>query len=156
MAEWFTGSGEKVKFETIVSNIKDHVRQNGMVYVGTDSFLNKDSCIFSTAIVLHGADTQVGGRYFIKRTQPQRAPYKVLITRITEETNKSVQLALRLVQICPNVKIELHLDISASDKKAGTSPFSDMLVGYARGAGFETKIKPEAFAAASIADKHSK
>ena len=60
------------------------------------------------------------------------------------------------MELCPNIKIEIHLDVSASDKKAGTSHISDMLVGYAKGAGFETKIKPDAFAAASIADKHSK
>ncbi len=60
------------------------------------------------------------------------------------------------MQLCPEIKVEIHLDVSASDKKESTSQFSDMLVGFARGAGFETKIKPDAFAAASIADKHSK
>ena len=31
-----------------------------------------------------------------------------------------------------------------------------MLVGYVKGSGYECKTKPHAFAAASIADKHSK
>jgi len=31
-----------------------------------------------------------------------------------------------------------------------------MMIGYARGNGFECKIKPQAFAASSVADKHSK
>jgi len=30
------------------------------------------------------------------------------------------------------------------------------LVGYAKGSGFECKVKPDAFAASTIADKHSK
>ena len=55
-----------------------------------------------------------------------------------------------------SILIELHLDISASDKKEATSRFSDMLVGYAKGVGFPCKIKPDAFAATSVADKHNK
>ena len=86
----------------------------------------------------------------------EKGKYDVLVARITEETNHSVQLGLRLMQMCPNLKIEIHLDVSASDKKEVTSQFSDMLIGFAKRAGFEAKIKPEAFAAASIADKHSK
>jgi len=31
-----------------------------------------------------------------------------------------------------------------------------MLIGYVKGSGYECRIKPDAFAAASIADKHSK
>ena len=31
-----------------------------------------------------------------------------------------------------------------------------MLIGYAKGVGFKCKVKPNAFAASSIADKHSK
>jgi predicted RNase H-related nuclease YkuK (DUF458 family) len=156
MTRWFTGSGNEVEFEEILKQIREHAKNGGIVYLGTDSFLNKDRCTFSTALVLHGASGQSGGKYFINRNNSHKGPYNVLVARITEETNRSVQLGLKLMGLCPNIKIEIHLDVSASDKKAGTSHLSDMLVGYAKGAGFETKIKPDAFAAASIADKHSK
>lgn len=156
MAKWFTGSGKEIDFDEIIEQIRAHASNKGNVYLGTDSFLSKDRCTFSTALVLHGAEGQRGGRYFIIRTHPEKGPYNALVARITEETNRSVQMGLRLLQICPELKIEIHLDVSASDKRAGTSHFSDMLVGFAKGAGFETKIKPDAFAAASIADKHSK
>ena len=42
------------------------------------------------------------------------------------------------------------------ENKEGTSHLAKMLVGYVRGSGYVCKIKPHAFAAASIADKHSK
>ena len=145
-----------IDFDRIMQHIGDHVASGGTVYLGTDSFVNKERCTFSTALVLHGALGQSGGRYFVTRTDSDKGPYDVLIARITEETNRSVQLGLKLMQLCPEIKVEIHLDVSASDKKESTSQFSDMLVGFARGAGFETKIKPDAFAAASIADKHSK
>ena len=48
------------------------------------------------------------------------------------------------------------LDISSADKKEKTSSYADMLIGYAKGVGFKCKVKPNAFAASSIADKHSK
>jgi predicted RNase H-related nuclease YkuK (DUF458 family) len=40
--------------------------------------------------------------------------------------------------------------------KNATSKFSDMLKGYVAGAGFECRIKPDAWASQSIADRHSK
>ena len=58
--------------------------------------------------------------------------------------------------ISPEATIEIHLDISSSDKGEKTSSYADMLIGYAKGVGFECKVKPESFAASSIADKHSK
>ena len=56
----------------------------------------------------------------------------------------------------PSAKLELHLDISPQESREGTSHLAKMLVGYVKGSGYECRIKPDAFAAASIADKHSK
>tara|TARA_B100000131_G_scaffold263412_1_gene260219 strand:+ start:3003 stop:3473 length:471 start_codon:yes stop_codon:yes gene_type:complete len=156
MSRWFAGSGEEVKFDEILKKIKRHTSNKGTVYVGTDSFLTKDRCTFSTAIVLHGANGQSGGYYFFTKNHSKKPCYDVLMARVTQEVNLSVQVGLKLRQLCPRAAVELHIDASASDKQAATSRFSDMLIGFAKGAGFETKIKPYAFAAASIADKHSK
>ena len=56
----------------------------------------------------------------------------------------------------PRNKIELHLDVSPIESKTKTSKFSDMLKGYVNGAGFVCKIKPDAWASQSVADRHSK
>ena len=90
------------------------------------------------------------------KNKAQKHKYDVLITRVTEEVNLSVQMAMKIKFMYPTSCIEVHIDASSPDKKAETSKFSDMLVGYVKGAGFRAKIKPEAFAAASVADKHSK
>ena len=58
--------------------------------------------------------------------------------------------------VLEEIKKELHLDISPSDKKERTSRFADMMIGYAKGVGFACKVKPDAFAATSVADKHNK
>ena len=78
------------------------------------------------------------------------------MVRIMTEVQDSINIGMRLMYYCPEIDIELHLDVSGSEKNTKTSKFSDMLIGMARGNGFDCKIKPLAFAASTIADKHSK
>ena len=156
MKQWTTGTGTDISFGEIIEIIKEHTKQSGQISIGTDSFIKKRDCIFSTAICLYGANNQLGGRYFIKRVSFRKNKFPTLIQRITAEVQNSIEVGMRLLAINPVVDIELHIDISSSNSGQGTSKFSDMLVGYAKGAGFSTKIKPDAFAAMSVADKHSK
>ena len=156
MSNWKTGSGEEITFGEIIEIIKTHSENGGLISVGTDSHIKKRDCIFSSAICLYGANNQLGGRYFIKRISFRKTKFPTLIQRITAEVQKSIEVGMRLLEVNPIIDIEIHLDVSASCKEQGTSKFSDMLIGYARGAGFETKIKPNAPAASSVADKHSK
>ena len=66
---WNTGTKNKINYTSIILQIKEHSKQNGTVYIGTDSFFIKDNCIFSTAICLYGADNQQGGRYFYTKSK---------------------------------------------------------------------------------------
>ena len=124
------------------------------MFVGTDSFSKKDYCTFVTSVVLLGADGQRGGIYYIHKEKFNKPPS--FYNRILKEVEKSVNIALKITEICPNVNLEIHLDISPEENRERTSPLSKMLTGYAMGSGFKCKIKPEAFAASSVADKHSK
>ena len=141
MSDWQSGSGNRISYSEIIELAKDHSRKKGTIFIGTDSHVEKKQCIFSTVICFHGASDQIGGRYFYKKTRFTAFKFPTILERITLEVEKSVQLSL---------------DISSSDKKEKTSSYADMLIGYARGVGFKCKVKPNAFAATSIADKHSK
>ena len=154
--QWHHGSGEVISFEDILEEVRVHVEQAGLIYIGTDSFLSKNKCTFASAICLHGAEGQSGGKYFFRKAFFKREKFYDLIQRITQEVQQSIELAMMVVDHIPNAEIELHLDISPSNNQNGTSPFADMLTGYAKGAGFNCKIKPEAWASQSVADKHSK
>lgn len=156
MTEWLTGSGETISFQEVLDRVINHSLLNGAVSIGTDSQARKEHYTFSTAICLYGADNQSGGRFFIWRENRPRGSMTSLIQRITAEVETSVSLGLQIQEIVPRLDIELHLDVSSSDKKEGTSRFSDMLIGYARGAGFACRVKPDSWAAASVADKYSK
>ena len=153
---WNTGSKTKVDYNTIILQIKEHSKQNGTVYIGTDSFFIKNKCIFSTAICLYGADNQQGGRYFFTKTKLNKKQFPELSIRMIKEAEKTIGLANDIIVLVPNAKLELHLDISPHDANEGTSHLANMLVGYVKGSGYECRTKPHAFAAASIADKHSK
>tara|TARA_Y100001973_G_C5184918_1_gene327208 strand:- start:298 stop:768 length:471 start_codon:yes stop_codon:yes gene_type:complete len=156
MERWFSGAGQLVDYDAIMADIKLHSELQGSVYIGTDSHLIKSECVFSTAICLHGAHDQTGGRYYFKKTRFQKSKFPTLLERITSEVQSSIHIAMNVLEVCPTVDIELHLDVSPASGKEATSRFSDMLVGYARGVGFPCKVKPDAFAATTVADKHTK
>ena len=153
---WNTGSKDIIDFNDIIEQIKIHCNYNGTVYIGTDSFFIKDNCIFSTAICLYGADNQQGGRYFYVKTKLNKNQFPELSIRMIKEAESTITLANIIFEEVKGVKLELHLDISPQESKEGTSHLANMLIGYVKGSGYECKVKPYAFAAASIADKHSK
>jgi uncharacterized protein len=156
MNNWFTGSGEEIIFEDIISIIKDHASKAGVVSIGVDSCVRKDKCTFSAAICLHGATNQHGGRYFFRRNEKNKSDFPALMPRIMAEVQRSIELGIELSEHIPELEVEIHLDVSEKEKEQATSKFADMLAGYARGAGFTYKLKPDSFAAMSVADKHSK
>ena len=153
---WNTGSKDIIQFKDIIEQIKKHTLLNGTVYIGTDSFFIKNKCIFATAICLYGADKQKGGKYFFTKTRLNKKQFPELSIRMIKEAEKTINLANDIIVLVPYAKLELHLDISPQENNEGTSHLANMLIGYVKGSGYECRIKPEAFAAASIADRHSK
>lgn len=153
---WVSGSGKKTNFEEIIKILKDSIKKGSKVFIGSDSFTTKNRVNFASAICLYGG--QASSRYFFAREYLPKNKFKILVTRITEEVRRSVELAEHIMSN-HNIKsdnIELHIDVSPFHMKNGTSKFCDMLKGYVTGAGFECRVKPQAWASQSVADKHSK
>tara|TARA_X000001382_G_C3094585_1_gene154660 strand:+ start:161 stop:652 length:492 start_codon:yes stop_codon:yes gene_type:complete len=152
---WSSGSGLLYSFEE-VSNIVFSHSQSNKIFIGSDSFLSKRNTCFATAVCL--LTENHGGKYFLYKERIKTNQYNILSTRITEEVRRSIELAehfMNTYNILPN-NIELHLDVSPFAAKNGTSKFSEMLRGYVQGYGFECKLKPDAWASQTVADKHSK
>ncbi len=153
--KWISGTGEAHDFPHIVSCIKDHVHNDGKLFVGTDSFITGDECVFATAVCLHGANGQKGGKYFFKRTRKPRKKFSELLVRILKEVQDSIDIALYIAERFPSASLEIHLDIGTGQNNK-TSKFVNMLTAYAKSTGFKCKVKPHAWASASVADRHSK
>jgi hypothetical protein len=152
---WYTGSNQPISIEEIINIAKKYIKNNGNVYVGTDSFISKNKCVFATALCLHGADTESGNRYFFKKSIVKKNKFSSLLQRITREVERTLELA-ELLYENDIEEFEIHIDVSPPNKATKTSKFSDMLMGYVKGNGFTCKIKPNAWASTSVADKHSK
>jgi len=152
---WYSGSGNSVEIEHIFEEVKSHSNKNGVTFIGCDSQITRNLCTFSIVICLHGADEQQGGYYFFKKDRTKRDSYPTMVLRLLKEVELSIQLGFKILEHNPEADIEIHIDAN-SKKEAPTTKFADMLMGYAKGAGFRCKIKPDAWASNSVADKHSK
>lgn len=153
--KWVSGAGETYDFSYITKCIRAHVDLDGQIFVGSDSFLTGNECVFATAICLHGAIGQSGGKYFFKRTRKSRKKFSELLVRILKEVQDSIDIALTITETFPTAPLEIHLDIGTG-KNNKTGKFVNMLTAYAKNSGFNCKIKPYAWASASVADRHSK
>jgi len=152
---WFTGSGVETTFSDLVKTLRENTSRGTRVFIGTDSFISKREIRFASAICLHGGGVS---RYFFTRNFEKLSKFKVLVSRITEEVRRTVEIAdvLYTQEDIDSNQIELHIDVSAFERKAKTSKFAEMLEGYVEGAGYTCKIKPNAWASQTIADRHSK
>ncbi len=154
--DWVTGKNQPIDFYELLNLVIKYVKRGSKIFIGSDSFISKKSVCFASAICLHGG--QDGGRYFFYKEKISKQQFSHLVTRITEETKRSVEIACLLMDeynIDPG-DIELHLDVSPFHKNNGTSKYSDMLKGYVKGFGVDYRLKPDAWASQTIADKHSK
>ena len=153
---WFSGSGGVFSYEDMVKIIESYIKKGSKIFIGSDSFIAKRRVNFATAICLYGGTGST--RYFFAKERIPKKRFNVMSSRITEEARRSVVLAehLKTFHHIRSQDIELHLDVSPTHLKNGTSKLSDMLRGYVTGAGFKCRVKPEAWASQTVADKHSK
>ena len=154
--KWHTGLSHEIKFSNIKDIVLDYINKGAKIYIGSDSFISNNKVCFASTICLHGPN--LGGRYFFYKEKQNSINYMQLVTRITEETRRSVEIADILMKECDiePEKIELHLDVSPFSSNQATSKFSEMLKGYVVGFGVNCKLKPNAWAGQTIADRHSK
>ena len=153
---WVTGSDQEIDFYDLLKLTREYVRTGSKIFIGSDSFISREKVCFASALCLHGGDN--GGRYFFYKDFLPKMKYKQLVARITEETRRSVEIACLLMDEygVNSQSIELHLDVSPFGTNNGTSKYSDMLKGYVQGFGVGYRLKPNAWASQTIADKHSK
>ena len=123
-------------------------------YVGTDSQVHRDkkSVLYATCIVLYRKG-KGGTMYISKNFEPHISSLR---QRLTKEVWKSLDTSFNLLKFLPkNTEIVVHIDSNKSRKhKSGN--YTEELVGMVVGQGFKYKIKPDAWAAQSVADRFSK
>lgn len=124
--------------------------------VGTDSH-SRDELCFVTAVIVHRVGK--GGRYYYRKRR-HRAMTS-LRQRIFYEASLSLEVAARLAgRFAENgftelnkLNVEIHLDIG---QEGESKELIKEVVGMIVGSGFYPRIKPEAYGASKVADKHTK
>lgn len=140
-------------FEDICDFMAEDPRADYKLIVGSDS-QSRDQICFVTAVVIHRLGK--GGRYFYTRMNVRKMPS--LRQRIFYEAHLSLEVASRLAaEISKNghsdLNVEIHLDVGRNGE---TRSMIRELVQEIEGGGFAAKIKPDAYGASQVADKHSK
>lgn len=121
------------------------------VVVGTDSEQTVGGTEFAIAIVVHRHGK--GARYFWAREK--KPLFATLRDRIWQEVIFSTTLAKSLAEELierevESSNVEVHVDIG---ENGPTRVLIREITGYVRGNGFVPFIKPEAYAAAAVADR---
>jgi len=150
----------KINFEELIKEIVSYVNEQPKIdyriTIGTDSPGVKNP-FFVTAITI--LRTGNGGRYFWTKTE--RILCHNLQERIYKETMQSVTLCQELKSRLKDElgedlfwdgKIAIHIDVG---RNGSTKDLVDGVVGMVKGYGFEAAIKPDAFCACTVADRHT-
>lgn len=124
------------------------------IIVGSDSQkLKGGSYDFVVAIAIHRVGA--GGIYFWKREIVNKK--MGLRQRMYQEAILSLQSAENVFELfrengIAKYDIEIHVDIGRGGE---TRDMIAEIVGMVRGNGYEVKIKPDAFGASKVADRHT-
>ena len=148
---------EQASFDDICLRIENFIKAEPkfeyVLSVGTDS-MTYDKTWFVLAIVLHRVGN--GGIYFYKKIQ-----YPA-VKDLKDKLYKETQLSLDTVEILTSKLIEkdidklrlsIHLDIG---KNGPTKDLIKELEGWVEALGYECEIKPNSYAASTIANRYSK
>lgn len=144
-------------YNTIIEFIQDSYDNKYRLIVGTDSHPRINDVVFVTAIVIYRVGR--GGRFFYHKEKPdlnvsmkQRIFYEV--SRSLEVASKLTRLlAEEVEEITDILEVEIHIDVG---EKGPTSEIIKEVVGMVVGSGYEAMIKPESYAASTVADKYTK
>lgn len=144
-------------FLEMISDILEFIAEDTegkyAIVVGTDSEELKKTAEFVSVVTVHRIGKH--GRYFWNK----KRGIKVFDRhdRILKEAFFSLELAQRLVEVLRQklngmfYEFEIHLDIGHNGP---TKQMIQEIVGMITGNGFTAKIKPEAYAATKVADRH--
>ncbi len=146
----------KETYSTLMDFMQDEPDGQYKLIVGTDSHPGFDQVVFVTAIVIYRLGR--GGRYFYHKEKSSL--HTGMKQRIFYEVSRSLEVASKLTgylaeeeELSDNLEVEIHVDVG---KKGPSSAIIKEVVGMVVGSGYEALIKPDSYAASTVADKYTK
>ncbi|MBC7105477.1 MAG: ribonuclease H-like YkuK family protein [Firmicutes bacterium] len=148
----------RMSFEETMADIRSYITglptSQYKIIIGTDSQITRGETCFITAIIVHRLGK--GARYYYRRHTHRKL--KSLRQRIFYETALSLELGSMVSREfaesgAADLKVEIHIDVGHNGE---TRDLIREVVGMVVGSGFKARIKPEAYGASAVADKHTK
>lgn len=158
-------SQQNITFDMVVDKIINYINQQPdkdyVLAIGTDSQTATETKVV-LSITLHRLYN--GGIFFLHTTYHKAYKNNQLHQKLYEETQASLDAAEILIEKLKNkgldiqnknsnIHLSIHMDIG---KYGPTNKYIQELEGWVRAVGYEYEIKPNSYAASTIADKYSK
>lgn len=141
---------EKFPIEEAIELLKNS-SPTSSIYVGCDSLPKGKYIDWIVVLVIH-FDSNRGGTYkFGKFRETSRARNMGMKERLWREVEMVAEVALALEPYIGERKFEVHLDLSP-DKVNKSNTIITEAIGYITALGFQAVVKPDSFAASSVAD----
>jgi predicted RNase H-related nuclease YkuK (DUF458 family) len=153
----------KITFERVAEIIKNYINDDEEyeIAVGTDSMTHEETK-FAVAITVHRGHK--GGIYFYKTFYHEAFRKNKLFDKLFAEAEISIDIAHKLGDIMKDkgldvdktnkkIRFIVHVDVGNYGK---TRDYVQALVGMVTSYGYNCEIKPNSYAASSIADRISK
>lgn len=126
------------------------------LYVGTDSQSHSRTKIVTViAVIEHGK----GGFWFHTIDWTKRFGLEELRVKIYNETHRSIEIAKYVLEFMFENDIDINIMVHADLGRGKFSKTADMIrevVGWIEAEGFPAEVKPQSWAASTIADRISK
>lgn len=156
---FYSPSLGQMSLETLMQALADYVAEQPeaqyKLIIGTDSQTNAETTHFVTAVVAHRIGK--GGRFFVRHVhhRPIHSLRQKLLyeTSLSLETISAVQAEFIAYDLLLNYDLEVHVD---AGHKGATRELIRDLVGLVMSSGFTPKVKPDAYAASSVADRFTR
>ena len=143
--------------EKSVAAIKDSSPESS-VYVGCDSIRYKSKrkstdfyTRYSVVVIVH-INSKNGGKVFpFTMAVKDNTKKDNLKMRLLQEVDMATHVASAIVDHIGNRHMEVHIDVNPDENHASSVAVKEAL-GWSRGMGFDTKVKPDGWAATHAAD----
>ena len=139
--------------EEVIEQIKEYDRLGYDIYIGTDSQIFRRKISIATCICFHSENLGCAKIFYVKERIKKR-DYPSLRARMMLEAYRSVELAYELQELVSN-PITIHVDVGDTYRSA-TARYEQELQNLVTGQGFGCAIKPDSWAASSVADRVAK
>ncbi len=154
----FSPTKGRLAFEEMLADMMSYITglpsSSYKIIVGTDSQVTSRGTQFISAVIIHRLGK--GARYYYRKKNHRRI--NSLRQKIFFETALSLELGGMVAknflgQGREDMKVEIHIDAGTH---GDTKTLIREVVGMVTGSGFQARIKPEAYGASSVADRHTK